>query len=335
MQKMMKSKILWTFLVILILTVIISKIGLFNIPETTQTNLALPRTLIHGYPFHTQTFGSPDKPAIIVIHGGPGGDFNYLIELKRLSDQYFVVFYDQRGTGLSPRSTTMDFSIESSLNDLNDIVQFYSRGKKIILIGHSWGAMLGTAYVSKYPGSVLKAVFMEPGMLNQKSAAAFLTAISEAQKNLSFSMISNMGIAFIKSAFVKTRDDQESKDYLLTTIMGIGKGKPYQCEGESFPEGSFVRAGHLVFKEMIMPLIDHPEKFTFDFTGKLQSFRGKILLLSSECSFVGYEYQKAYHENLYPKSTIHKLIKGTGHNMITMKPDESLIIIRDFLNQGN
>jgi proline iminopeptidase len=56
-----------------------------------------------------------------------------------------------------------------------------------------------------------------------------------------------------------------------------------------------------------------------------------VLLLSSECSFIGYDYQEAYHRKLFPASTPHVMVPKTGHNMVTLKPVESLTIIRSFL----
>ncbi|EQA43397.1 alpha/beta hydrolase family protein [Leptospira broomii serovar Hurstbridge str. 5399] len=318
---------------LVLLIVFMSTIGLFRIPETTGTDLNLPRTNINGYPFYTESYGDPKNPLIIVLHGGPGGDFQYLKELRRLSDEYHILFYDQRGSGRSDRNDHMIFTIESFLEDARSMIRVHSNGKKVILIGHSWGGMLSTAYISRFPNEINAAVIMEPGMLNQKTAVEFLKKIKQAQNNLGFSQMMQIVLIFSKSIFVKTKDGQEMKDYILTKMMGIGKGQPYQCEGESIPDGSFVRAGYLVFSKMILPLMDDPKLFNYDLTAGIKSFKGKILLLSSECSFIGFDYQRANHEHLFPSSTTHLLMRGTGHNMITLKPDESIRKIRDFLKK--
>ena len=64
---------------------------------------SIPHITINGVTFHAETFGDPANPVVIAIHGGPGVDYRSMLSLQALSDQYFVVFYDQRGTGLSPR----------------------------------------------------------------------------------------------------------------------------------------------------------------------------------------------------------------------------------------
>jgi len=326
------KKIFYTIAAVLLLIILLSYIGLFSIPETTQFNQTLPRTTIDGYSFHTENYGDPENPPLVVIHGGPGGDFPYLLNVKALSDEYNVLFYDQRGSGLSPRVDASNFTVDSFVEDLDKIVDYHGHGKKVILVGHSWGAMLATAYVSRYPQKVSKAVLMEPGMLNQNSAAAFLDKIKQTQSNLGLGQVFKASLIFTKSIFVKRKDAHEMKDYILTSMMGMGNGPPYQCPGESLPKGSFVRGGYAVFDSMIMPLMDHPEKFDYDLTKGINSFKGRILLLSSECSFIGYDYQKEYHQQLFGPNVIHTMMKQTGHNMITLKPKESIQIIRDFLN---
>jgi pimeloyl-ACP methyl ester carboxylesterase len=42
-----------------------------------------------------------------------GADYRYLLPLKALADDYRVVFYDQRGTGLSPRVPADSITLDS------------------------------------------------------------------------------------------------------------------------------------------------------------------------------------------------------------------------------
>ena len=77
--------------------------GQFLVPATTTDDPALPSRNIAGYRYHLEVFGLPTRPVVIVLHGGPGGDYRSLLPLRPLSDDYQLVFYDQRGSGLSPR----------------------------------------------------------------------------------------------------------------------------------------------------------------------------------------------------------------------------------------
>ena len=74
-----------------------------EIPNTVKMDTTLPSLKLKNYIFHSETFGDETNEMILVVHGGPGADYRYLLNFKALSDSFFVVFYDQRGTGLSAR----------------------------------------------------------------------------------------------------------------------------------------------------------------------------------------------------------------------------------------
>ncbi len=302
--------------------------GCIEVRKTTAHDPALPRTMVNGCAFHTEVYGDANLATVIVIHGGPGGDFTSLLSLQALSDEHRVVFYDQRGTGLSPRENPEGHSIDLFLDDLDGIVDAFRGTGQVRLIGHSWGGMLATAYIARHADKVSHAVIAEPGILNPASARVFFKGLKEGR---SFRTIAKALPYFVASLFVARKDGHEPKDYVMTKILGMGKGKPYQCEGEGFPPRSFTRGGYASFNALLMPYMKHPEHFTYDLTAGVEKYPGHVLLLSSECSFIGFDYQERYHRMLFPALTQHVMVPKTGHNMITLKPVESLNIIRSFL----
>ena len=106
-----------------------------------------------------------NNPVIIWLHGGPTGADSFINYdfTKHLVDDYTVVCWDQRGCGRTyfrnkksdPNNETVSF--ERSLEDLNEIVE-YVKGRfspsDIILIGHSYGTMLGSKYAFTYPEKI-------------------------------------------------------------------------------------------------------------------------------------------------------------------------------------
>ncbi len=91
-----------------------------------------------------------------------------------MAKEYYVILYDQRGTGLSPRVPKETLTLASSLDDLTDIIEHFRGSGTIRLIGHSWGAMLVIGYLSKHGDRVSHAVAVEPGILNNNSAVEFV-----------------------------------------------------------------------------------------------------------------------------------------------------------------
>jgi proline iminopeptidase len=93
---------------------------------------------------------------VVVLHGGPGNDFNYLVKPVRSSlSKYKFIFFDQRGSVLSPVADSLvnKLSVNILVEDLETLRQSLGL-EKMFLFGHSFGTMLAIAYYIKYPQHV-------------------------------------------------------------------------------------------------------------------------------------------------------------------------------------
>ena len=59
------------------------------------------------------------------------------------------------------------------VEDLHNIVKHYGTGEQVNIIGHSWGGMLASAYIARYPETIDKLVFVEPGPLTPEKVKLF------------------------------------------------------------------------------------------------------------------------------------------------------------------
>lgn len=306
-----------------------------RVPRTVQFDSSLPSVEINGYKYHMEISGSADSTPLIVVHGGPGLDYEYLKSLKELSKDYRIILYDQRGTGLSPRVDKQFLTIEQNLNDLHSIVQYFSNGKKVKLIGHSWGATLVVGYLSKHPEMVSQAVIVEPFILYP---GAPVKEWVEKTKSMMSNMASPWQIAksMIDYPFVVKEDGQEGYEYIGTKLSGKNlPGPPYNCEGQDLPAGIFKRMGYAAYNNIIKPIMDDPNSLKYDFTDGITAYHGDLMLMSGECSILGPAYQEKYAIPKLPKQTIHIKAANMGHHMITLNTDWTLQTIRKFLNHNN
>ncbi len=109
---------------------------------------------------------------IIVIHGGPGLDHNYLRPgLDVLASSHALVYYDQLGTGMSTAaldSATINFN--AFVNDV-DTLRAALGYDSVTVLAHSFGALIGLAYAQRYPSRVRALILMDPVDLGPKWTA--------------------------------------------------------------------------------------------------------------------------------------------------------------------
>ncbi len=106
--------------------------------------------------------GTGTKPALLLLHGGPGSSSYGLENLKELSNDRPVIFIDQLGCGRSTRITdTSLMTIENYVEQLEQI-RTALHLENFYLYGHSWGTMLGIDYYIKYPKHIKSIIFSSP-----------------------------------------------------------------------------------------------------------------------------------------------------------------------------
>ena len=99
-----------------------------------------------------------NNPILLFLHGGPGsseGPFTYKYQ-RDLEKHYIVVNWDQRGAGksYSKKIPKTSMNIEQFILDSHELIRLLLNRfnkKKLYLVGHSWGSILGTLVVSRYP----------------------------------------------------------------------------------------------------------------------------------------------------------------------------------------
>ncbi|TVQ02914.1 MAG: alpha/beta fold hydrolase [Balneolaceae bacterium] len=101
---------------------------------------------------------------LIMLHGGPGLNFDYLApDLEPLEELFTLIYYDQRGAGRSTLLRNPDLlSVDAHVADLEAVRNHFGLNK-ISLFGHSWGAMLAAFYAVDHSINLNKMVFASPG----------------------------------------------------------------------------------------------------------------------------------------------------------------------------
>jgi len=101
---------------------------------------------------------------IVMLHGGWGGEHSgFMAAVGDLKEQYHFVFYDQRGSLRSP-SPDSSITFDRHVEDL-ELLRRELNVEQLRLVGHSMGAVLASAYASKYPHRIKRLTLLAPAYL--------------------------------------------------------------------------------------------------------------------------------------------------------------------------
>lgn len=300
-----------------------------ELPRTTEHDAALPSITLDGYRFHAEVYGERSKPPLIVLHGGPGADYRYLLGLRALADQYRVLFYDQRGSGLSPRTSEQQLGLENHLADLDAMVEYLGQGRPVHLVGHSWGAMLASSYTGRFPHKVQRLVLAEPGFLDPETQA-YVTQGGWP----GWPVVRGVAAAWLGQWRVASEGDpQARRDYLVGQLLPVFQAAN-TCDGQVPPMPGW-RAGSAAFDATVGRMRADPDyAASLNFRAGVERFTGPVLLLAGSCSVTMGTAQQERHRTYFRHAQLHTLA-NSGHDLFNDQPEAALLQVRQFLAGPN
>ncbi|WP_157676790.1 alpha/beta fold hydrolase [Chryseobacterium sp. T16E-39] len=268
------------------------------VPKTVDQDSSLPAISVNGALLHSEAFGPENGTLIIALHGGPGGDYRYLLNCKDLAAQgYRVVFYDQRGSGLSQRFSKNSYTSQGAgatnimFEELKSVIAHYKKtpNQKVVLLGHSWGAMLASGYAGKYPEAVQGLIVCEPGGLKWDDVEDYV------KESRSFKLWGEiLNDATYLDQFISGKEDQhEILDYKMSMLSS---------KNDITGEGDFDSSAGWRDGAVIMDaLFEVGDKYKSDFSAGLQNYNAPVLFFYSE------------RNKAYPDSWAQKITSSYKH----------------------
>lgn len=290
------------------------------VPPTVDEDSSLPALEINGTKLHAEAFGDPEKPLVVFLHGGPGGDYRSLVHLRTLADEGFhTVFFDHRGAGLSRRHDCDEITADNYIGDLEAVVDHYARSttKPVAFVGISWGSMYATWYTDRHPERVRAVVLGDPAAFTREELDEYFSEL--------FKGINAFGEVFKDGAYARrflTPDDHARADFLMLAASPIIDDKVGIDPDRPEP---LWRHGAAAQTCLLKAAGD------FDWTKNLSRYQGRALIVSGEKNKT---HTVAHNEKLaahYPNART-ATIAGVGHDMFYNAPEQSLALIRAELN---
>ncbi|MEO5569268.1 MAG: alpha/beta hydrolase [Gemmatimonadaceae bacterium] len=117
-----------------------------NIPPPRETGFTNSTPL----PLYWSRYGKPGGRPLLVLHGGPGAEHDYLLPqmLALESPERELVFYDQRGGGKSRTDDRTPITWQTQVADMALLIAELQLAPPdgLTVVGYSWGGLLAMLY---------------------------------------------------------------------------------------------------------------------------------------------------------------------------------------------
>ena len=315
------------------------------VPKTVMEDPRLPSITVNGTKLHAEAFGNINNPILIFLHGGPGGDYRAFISekgfenasrypdqrnithggLSQLQDEFYCVFYDQRGAGLSQRFEKGIINSEIYIEDLNGVINHYLQKKqdeigvidpKVSVFAWSYGGILATEYINKYPERIKDVIFYEPGPLARNVREYLMENMTGLESQIGEDWLDE----YLLSHDHITSDTHERADYQFLLLRGSQPEFHMDINTPQWRHGSFVADENL----------DYFMSEEYDITSNLNAFEGRALFISGELTLNELPGYMDLNMEYYSNSEL-ITVSNTGHTGVWEKPSEVSEIIRSFL----
>lgn len=290
------------------------------VPGTVGDDPELPSLALSGTAVHLETFGDTEDPVVIVLHGGPGNDYRYMLRLLEplggpsLADDYFFVYWDQRGAGLSLRHDPDQISLASYLADIEEVVEHHAPDRQVILLGHSWGGQYAAMYMDAHPERVAGAILAEPGR--------FGSHIEEPEEDFEFDYLAEyLGDYLWGRQFLSLSDHARADYYASTLLLEPTNGRVED------PSPNW-RVGAVVLSTLYLEELQGTQ---WDFTPGLDEVEPEVLFLVGDLSTdLGESFQRT--QLPFFQSSRLEVIEDAGHtDIVYSRAEASVPVIREYL----
>lgn len=282
--------------------------------------------------------GLETKNPIIYLHGGPGGRIkDELIETLRPLSKFGhdLYFYDQVGSGHSERLKNIEeYSVNRHQKDLKEII-VKTGFDNVILIGHSWGAVLAINYLQDNEKSIEKIILSGPGPIlpiNKKVAKEVAPdslslrkpAFSNKEGNKkAYNWRNKLILKWAQLFNSKLVSDKEVDNFFTYLNQELSKSTACNLTENRKYEGGGGYYSHIMTVKSIYNVEDKRTK--------LKEVSTPILILRGQCDNQKWGYAKEYLD-LFANARL-TIIENVGHDLIGGNSDKYYQLIEEYLTE--
>jgi pimeloyl-ACP methyl ester carboxylesterase len=288
----------------------------------------------HLYPFNSHYFkrnglayhyidegaGEP----VLMIHGNPTWSFYFRSLIRSLSSRFRVIAPDHLGCGLSakPKTTHYDYSLRSRINDMEAFIDYLGLRKKITLVVHDWGGIIGLAYAVKHPEKTGRIIIMNTAAFFPHGGKKLPFRLRMIRNIRPFSTLAVLGFNLFArgAAFMASHKG-------LSTEVRLGLTAPYNCWKNRIATLKFVQDIPLSEKDASYAVVKNVDE-NLHHLGHIP-----MLICWGKHDFVFDTSYLAEWQRRFPNAEVH-LFSDAGHYVLEDEPEKIQIRIMDFLKRN-
>ncbi|HTL39414.1 MAG TPA: alpha/beta hydrolase [Methylomirabilota bacterium] len=261
-----------------------------------------------GLEIYYETHGLAEGKSILFFVHGAGGDADawQFVRTPLIDKNFGAISMDLRGHGYSshPRGASQ-YEISNIVSDIEKILDA-EKISKVILIGHSYGAVIAAHFALERPDRLEKLIIISGG----HSAPPYLKfkplkTLANAVINLA-SFMSPPAVGKWHSPYPKGKVHRDYEAYGLARTIFYNSWGSY--------------------------LLTSKQSVNLDIAHKLSKIKTPTLLIvGTKDSIFPHHVSKQMQEQI-PNSKL-ELIEGANHVVILNHPEETVKIIEKFLNE--
>ena len=262
-----------------------------------------------------------DGIPIVLLHGGPGGTHHsFHPHFSRTRKFARIIYYDQRGCGLSDFIRGDGYTVDQAVEDLESLRKAMNIDEWIVL-GWSYGGLLGQCYTIKYPESVMGLILMtaEPALRGQLESTRQYDYLTQVERDK------------INEFRVKYFGEQVSMEQLIYNAHLNGDWKRqnyYRPTMEEFACGALYEWQHDEDFNTVMS----QNAGSIDLSGAFENCPIPTLIIEAKFDLTwNTDKPDKIHKN-HPGSEL-VIFEESGHSPFKDEPNRYFTVLREFVAQ--
>lgn len=274
------------------------------------------------------------KPVLLFLHGGPGASECYAAYVyhELLGDACTLIFYDQRGAGRTlRRNPHAPVSLGLILDDLDALIHLLQSrypDSPFILMGHSWGTVLGALYALQHPESIARYIGIGQ-VVSMAESARIIGAALRKMLNICATPHDRARFNAMLPYPPAHWDRQSLEHFMLIQALchkyGLREPNPVPLAPIMRHSPVFTLRDHLDQQRGIqhnMPFLCAMAN-TFDLTAFPTAWRVPVTLIAGDCDYTTPlpPVQQYFAHITAPEKQL-AVMEGCGHYPMFDRPDE-------------